>query len=99
MFLLNLHNHCKAEFADTFIDVNLLYFIARTMTHQFEPFTPEAFRQQTGMNAFENEAVYIRWVNTQINYANYLQMQSMNASLKEIIGLLKEGVLMNVPKL
>lgn len=51
------------------------------------------------MNAFENEAVYIRWVNTQINYANYLQMQSMNASLKEIIGLLKEGALMNAPKL
>jgi hypothetical protein len=68
------------------------------MTHHFEPFTPEAFKQQTGMNAFENEAIYIRWVNTQINYANFLQMQSMNASLKEIIGLLKEGALVAASK-
>jgi hypothetical protein len=63
------------------------------MTHLFEPFTPEAFRQQTGLNAFDNEAVYLRWVNTQINYANYQHMQAMNSSLKEIIGLLKEGSL------
>jgi hypothetical protein len=63
------------------------------MTHHFEPFTPDAFKQQTGLNAFENEAVYVRWVNTQINYANYQQMQGMNNSLKEIIGLLKEGSL------
>ena len=68
------------------------------MTHQFEPFTPDAFRHQTGLNASDNEAVYIRWVNTQINYANYLQMQAMNASLKEIIGLLKEGALVNDAK-
>lgn len=63
------------------------------MMHQFEPFTPEFFRQQTGLNAFENEAVYIRWVNTQINYANYVQMQAMNESLKQIISILKEGAL------
>ena len=69
------------------------------MTHHFEPFTSEAFKQQTGMNAFENEAVYIRWVNTQINYANYLQMQSMNTSLKEIISVLKEGALVSASKL
>ena len=61
-----------------------------TMSHQFEPFTPESFKQHTGLNAFENEAVYLRWVNTQINYANFLQMQDMNKSLKEIIGILKE---------
>jgi len=68
------------------------------MTHQFEPFTPENFRDQTGLNAFENEAIYIRWVNTQINYANYIQMQAMNDSLKEIITLLKEGALVENTK-
>ena len=56
----------------------------------FEPFTPEAFGQATGLNATENEAVYLRWVNTQINYANFRQMQEMNRSLKEIIGVLKQ---------
>jgi hypothetical protein len=68
------------------------------MIHQFEPFTPAAFKEQTGLNAFENEAVYIRWVNTQINYANYVQMQAMNESLKEIIGILKEGALVESSK-
>lgn len=63
------------------------------MTQLFEPFTPEAFKKQTGLQAIDNEAIYLRWVNTQINYANYLQMQEMNTSLKEIIGLLKEGSL------
>ena len=63
------------------------------MHRQFEPFTPEVFTQQTGLNAFENEAIYIRWVNTQINYANYLQMQTMNTSLQNIISILKEGAL------
>ena len=58
------------------------------MNHIFEPFTPETFRQQTGMDAHENEAIYLRWVNVQINYANYLNMQEMNHSLKEIIHLL-----------
>lgn len=61
------------------------------MSHQFEPFTPEAFRQQTGLNAQENEAVYVRWVNTQVNYANYQAMQEMTGSLKEIIRLLTEN--------
>ena len=68
------------------------------MMHQFEPFTPEAFKQQTGLNAFENEAIYIRWVNTQINYANYVQMQAMNQSLKEIIAILKESAFVNVQR-
>jgi hypothetical protein len=63
------------------------------MTHLFEPFTPERFRQETGFHAHENEAIYLRWVNSQINYANYLQMQEMNQSLREIITMLREGVL------
>ncbi|HVF80593.1 MAG TPA: hypothetical protein VM884_01595 [Flavisolibacter sp.] len=63
------------------------------MTHLFEPFTPEVFKQQTGLNAIDNDAVYLRWVNSQINYANYQQMQDMNTSLKEIISLLKEGTM------
>jgi hypothetical protein len=63
------------------------------MTHLFEPFTPELFKQHTGMNAQDNEAIYLRWVNSQINYANYQNMQQMNTSLKEIIFLLKEGAL------
>ena len=57
--------------------------------HNFEPFTPEHFRQETGLLAEENEAVYIRWVNTRINYANYQAMKEMAGSLKEIIRLLK----------
>ncbi len=61
------------------------------MTHLFEPFTPDLFKQQTGMDAQENEAIYLRWVNSQINYANYQNMREMNDSLKEIISLLKDG--------
>ena len=57
----------------------------------FEPFTPELFKEQTGLNAHENEAIYIRWVNSKINYANYQSMKMMNESLKEIIGILKEN--------
>ena len=68
------------------------------MSHQFEPFTTEIFRQQTGLNALENEAIYMRWVNTQINYANYVQMQAMNESLKQIIELLREGALVENSK-
>ena len=68
------------------------------MIHQFEPFTPENFHRQTGLNAFENEAVFVRWVNTQINYANYVQMQVMNESLKEIIAILKEGAMVGNTK-
>lgn len=63
------------------------------MSHQFEPFTPELFHEQTGLNAAENEAIYIRWVNTQVNMANYRAMAEMSASLKEIIELLKQGAL------
>lgn len=68
------------------------------MTHQYEPFTPEAFRLQTGLNATDNEAIYLRWVNSQINYANFLEMRHMNASLKEIISILKEGALVGATK-
>lgn len=61
------------------------------MTHLFEPFTPEEFTKATGLNAIDNEAIYIRWVNTQINYATYQSMQEMTNSLKTIISLLKEN--------
>jgi len=61
------------------------------MTHQFEPFTPELFNKQTGLDAFENEAIYLRWVNSQVNYANYLSLKEMNAALHEIISLLKKN--------
>ena len=61
------------------------------MTHHFEPFTPEIFKQQTGLDAYDNEAIYLRWVNSQINYANYQNMKAMNESLKEIISILKES--------
>ncbi|HEX2532774.1 MAG TPA: hypothetical protein VHK69_03505 [Chitinophagaceae bacterium] len=63
------------------------------MTHLYEPFTPELFRQQTGLNAADNEAIYLRWVNTNLNYATYRSMQEMTESLREIIGLLKENTL------
>ena len=62
------------------------------MTQLFEPFTQELFKQQTGLDAADNEAIYIRWVNSQINYANYQNMRDMSTSLKEIIRLLKEDV-------
>jgi hypothetical protein len=61
------------------------------MTEIFEPFTPELFRQQTGLNAHENEAIYVRWVNAQVNYANYQSMKEMTSSLKEIISILREN--------
>ena len=61
------------------------------MTHQLEPFTPEEFKKITGLNAADNEAIYLRWVNTQINYATYQTMQEMTKSLKVIIDLLKEN--------
>jgi hypothetical protein len=68
------------------------------MTNQFSPFTPEAFKQQTGLNAVDNEAIYLRWVNSQVNYANYLNMKEMTSSLKEIIALLRQGSLDAVDK-
>ena len=68
------------------------------MNHLFEPFTPERFKKETGLNAHENDAIYLRWVNSQINYANFLQMQEMNSSLREIIELLKEGALSDATK-
>ena len=61
------------------------------MTPFFEPFTPDLFKEQTGLEAWENEAIYIRWVNSQINYANYQNMKEMTSSLKEIIRLLTEN--------
>jgi len=61
------------------------------MPHHFEPCTPENFKQETGLNAHENEAIYVRWVNTQINYANYQSMREMTQSLKEIIRLLTQN--------
>ena len=60
------------------------------MTHQLEPFTAEEFKKSTGLNASDNEAIYLRWVNTQINYATYQTMQEMTKSLKVIIELLQE---------
>ena len=60
------------------------------MTHQLEPFTTEEFKKSTGLNASDNEAIYLRWVNTQINYATYQTMQEMTKSLKVIIELLQE---------
>jgi hypothetical protein len=47
------------------------------MTHHLEPFTPDEFKKLTGLNASDNEAIYLRWVNTQINYATYLSMQEI----------------------
>jgi hypothetical protein len=61
------------------------------MSHFFEPFTPEIFKDETGLAAHENEAIYIRWVNAKINYANYLNMKAMNESLQEIIRILEEN--------
>ena len=58
--------------------------------HIFEPFTPELFQEQTGLAAADNEAIYMRWVNTQINLANYKAMQEMSASLKDILTRLND---------
>ena len=63
------------------------------MSSLFEPFTPELFKQQTGLDAQDNEAIYMRWVNSQINYANYQNMKEVTNSLKEIISLLQQGAL------
>jgi hypothetical protein len=66
--------------------------------HQFEPFTAEEFKKATGLNASDNEAIYLRWVNTQINYATFQSMQEMTKSLKVIIDLLKENSLLEEKK-
>ena len=68
------------------------------MSHQLEPFTPEEFKKITGLNAADNEAIYLRWVNTQINYATYQSMQEMTKSLKVIIDLLKENSVLEEKK-
>lgn len=68
------------------------------MSSPFSPFTPELFKQHTGLDAHENEAIYVRWVNTQINYANYQNMKEMTTSLKEIISLLKKNALVSEEK-
>ena len=62
------------------------------MTNLFEPFTPALFQQQTGLDARDNEAIYFRWVNSQINNANYQNMKEMSLSLKEILRLLNDDV-------
>ena len=61
------------------------------MINRFEPFTPEAFAEETGFDANDNEAIYLRWVNSQINYENYLAMKDMCRSLIEIQFLLKNS--------
>ena len=60
------------------------------MTKEFKPFTPEIFRTETGLKAEEHEGIYLRWVNANINYQNYLSMKNMNDSLQEIIRLLRQ---------
>jgi len=61
------------------------------MKQAFEPFTPELFRKETSLAAEEHEGIYLRWVNANINYQNYLSMRRMNESLQEIIELLKQN--------
>ena len=61
------------------------------MMQEFKPFTPELFRTETGLKADEHEGLYLRWVNANINYQNYLSMRNMNDSLQEIIRLLRQG--------
>ncbi|MGB8192657.1 MAG: hypothetical protein WCF67_12095 [Chitinophagaceae bacterium] len=61
------------------------------MIQEFHPFTPDVFHKQTGLHAKEHEGVYLRWVNVQLNYQNYLSMQNMNEQLGQLIRLLKEN--------
>ena len=60
------------------------------MTNHYEPFTPSLFRQLTGLDAQDNEAVYLRWVNAQINHANFLHLQAMTDALREIVSYLRQ---------
>ena len=75
------------------IGVSILALQPRPMTHLFEPFTPEEFKKSSGLDAADNEAIYTRWVNTQINYATYKFMQEMAHSLKLIAELLNSAPL------
>ena len=60
------------------------------MIQEFKPFTPELFSKETGLKAEEHEGLYLRWVNANINYQNYLSMKTMTDALHEIIRLLKQ---------
>lgn len=56
----------------------------------FHPFTQDAFHKQTGLNAKEHEGVYLRWVNVQLNYQNFLAMRNMSEQLQQIVQWMKE---------
>ena len=60
------------------------------MDYEFAPFTVDAFKKQTGLNAHEHEGIYLRWVNVHLNYQNYLSMQSMNKQLEELTQLVMD---------
>ncbi|HEY0676977.1 MAG TPA: hypothetical protein VGD17_01780 [Chitinophagaceae bacterium] len=59
------------------------------MLYEFTPFTAEAFKKQTGLNAHEHEGVYLRWVNVNLNYQNYITMKNLNEQFREVVSLLK----------
>ncbi|MBA2746537.1 MAG: hypothetical protein H0U44_09960 [Flavisolibacter sp.] len=62
------------------------------MENIFHPFTTEIFQKETGLVAADNEAIYFRWLNAQMNYANFKNMQQMNAYLKDIIDMLRNNI-------
>ncbi len=62
------------------------------MTEPFHPFTTKQFKQETGLEASENEAIYIRWLNAQMNYANYQNLQQMKDLLLELTDILKQDI-------
>jgi hypothetical protein len=62
----------------------------QAMMQDFHPFTQDAFNKQTGLSAHDHEGVYLRWVNVQLNYQNYLSMRSMNEQLGQIVQMLRE---------
>ncbi len=62
------------------------------MINEFDPFTTEAFRKQTGLNAHEHEGVYLRWVNVNLNYQNYLSMRNMNEQMGELLRVVKASM-------
>jgi hypothetical protein len=59
------------------------------MFNDFHPFTKEAFKKQTGLNAQDHEGVYLRWVNVHLNYQNYLSMRNMNDQLNELLSVIR----------